>query len=90
MTHRQFISIQAQILRDTRAAQNVRDKAISARIAARNRRGKYAVTCSCTTCSNAAPVLRPAFVLRAAILLAIGAASASGVGSILGFIVGSL
>lgn len=37
-----------------------------------------------------APVLCPAFLLRAAILLAIGAASASGVGSILGYLMGSL
>lgn len=75
MTHREFLLQQNQVLRDTRTAQRARENAIRARIAARH---------------NPMPVLRPAFLLRAAILLAIGAASASGVGSILGYLMGLL
>lgn len=56
-------------------ASEKRNAAAQARIAARN---------------TPAPVVRPLFALRCAVALAIGVAAASGIGSILGFIIGAL
>ncbi len=77
MSARALIALQAAALRRKQVAERVtlRRKQAAALRALR---------------SNPAPVISPVFALHAAIALAIGAASAAGVGSILGLLAGAL